>query len=140
MSDFVLDASVVVKCFVPEVHSSEARQWRTVIGNFHAPMFFDVEIANIVWKKIRRAEITRIQADSILGHVLALPLTRHADGSLIAAAFDIADQTGRTVYDSIYIALAVRLGGQAVTADLRLFNAISATPWKSHIRWVADVP
>ena len=140
MSDFVLDTSVVIKCYVPEVHSAEARRWRAVAGSFHAPTFFDVEIAAVLWKKVRRAEITRSQADAILSQVLALPITRHPDGPLVPAAFDIADQTGRTVYDSLYIALAARLGGTAVTADLRLFNAVSATPWGPHIRWVADVP
>lgn len=140
MSDFVLDASVVVKCFVPEIHSSEARRWRTVVANFHPPTFFDVEIANILWKKVRRAEITRTQADTILGHVLALPLTRHTDGPLVASALDIANQTDRTVYDSLYIALATQLGGQAVTADLKLFNAMSTTSCKAQMRWVADVP
>ena len=112
MSDFVLDASVVVKCFVPEIHSVEARRWQSVAATLHAPTFFDVEVANIVWKKVRRAEITRSQADAILSQVLALPITRHPDGTLVAAAFDIADQTVRTVYDSLYVALAVSLGGR----------------------------
>lgn len=140
MSVFVLDASVVIKNYVPEVHSAEARRWRGVAAAFHAPTFFDVEIANIVWKKVRRAEITRAQADIVLAQVLALPITRHPDGPLVAAALDIADRTGRTVYDSMYVALAIHLGCQAVTADLKLFNALSATPSGSHIRWVADVP
>ena len=67
MSDFVLDASVVIKCFVPEVHSAEARRWRTVAATFHAPTFFDVEMANILWKKVRRGELIKPQADAILG-------------------------------------------------------------------------
>src|SRR5262245_64743872 len=83
MSDFVLDASVVVKCYVPEVHSAEARRWRTVAATFHAPTFFDVEVGNILWKKLRRSEVTRTQADTILSQVLALPMSRHADGHLV---------------------------------------------------------
>jgi predicted nucleic acid-binding protein len=140
MSDFVLDASVVIKWCVPEVHSAEAHRWRAVAGTFHAPTFFDIEIAAILWKKIRRAEITRAQADTILSQVLALPIIRHPDGPLVPAAFDIADQTGRTVYDSLYVALAAHVGGTAVTADLKLFNALSATTRGPLIRWVADVP
>lgn len=140
MSVFVLDASVVITNYVPEVHSAEARRWPAVAATFHAPTFFDVEIATIAWKKVRRAEITRAQADAILAQLLALPITRHPDGPLVAAALDIADRTGRTVYDSVYVALAIHLGGQAVTADRKLFNALSATTFGPNTRWVADVP
>src|SRR5688500_15147461 len=123
MSDFVLDASVVIKIFVPEVHSAEARQWRAVPATFHAPTFMDVEVANILWKKVRRSELTRPHADAILSQVLALPITRHPDGPLVTAAFAIGLQAGRTVYDSVYVALAAQLGGAAVTADAHLLNA-----------------
>jgi predicted nucleic acid-binding protein len=40
------------------------------------------------------------------------------DAATIAFAFD------RTVYDSIYVALAVLLGRRLVTADERLANAV----------------
>ena len=56
------------------------------------------------------------------------------------AASDIAHQADRTVYDSLYVALASHLGGTAVTADLKLFNALSPTALGSRLRWVADVP
>jgi predicted nucleic acid-binding protein len=140
VSDFVLDASVVVKWYVPEVHAADARRWRGVGGTFHAPTFFDVEVANIVWKKVRRGEITRPQADLILGQVLVLPIIRQADGPLVARAFEIAHQTDRTVYDSMHVALAVHLGATVVTADSKLFNALSTTAWAASTRWVADVP
>ena len=140
MTDFVLDASVVIKIFVPEVHSAEARRWRGVAAAFHAPTFLDVEVGNILWKKFRRGELTRPQADAILGQVLALPVTRHPDGPLVTAAFNIALQTGRTVYDSLYVALAAQLGSAAVTADAHLLNALAPTAWAIHTRWVADVP
>ena len=88
----------------------------------HAPaFFFDLEIANILWKKVRRAEITRADADQILAQLPALPITRHPEGPVLPAAFDLADRTDRTVYDCLYLALAVQLGGRMVTADQRPF-------------------
>ena len=45
---------------------------------------------------------------------------------LLEAAFDIAVRFNRTVYDSMYIALASRRGAQLVTADERLANAVAA--------------
>ena len=140
MSLIVVDASVGVKWFVPEVHAAEARQWRNGADELHAPaFFFDLEIANIVWKKVWRAEITRADADLILGQLPALPLTRHAEPPLLALAFDLADRTQRTVYDCLYLALAVHLGGRMLTADQRLYNSLAGTPWACYICWVGDL-
>jgi predicted nucleic acid-binding protein len=77
LSAIVVDASVGVKWFLPEVHATEARQWRNGPDELHVPaFFFDLEIANILWKKVRRAEITRSDADLILGQLSSLPVTR----------------------------------------------------------------
>lgn len=141
MSALIVDASVGVKWFLPETHSTEARQWRNGPDELHAPaFFFDLEIANILWKKIRRAEITRADADLILAQLPTLPLTRHAESPLLASAFDLADRTQRTVYDCLYLALAVQLGGRMLTADQRLFNSLAATAWVRFICWVGNVP
>jgi predicted nucleic acid-binding protein len=69
-----------------------------------------------------------------------LPLTRHPEAPLLASAFDLADRTQRTVYDCLYLALAVQLGGRMVTADLRLCNALAGTPWAALVCWVENVP
>lgn len=39
----------------------------------------------------------------------------------------------RTVYDCLYLALAVREGCQMVTADERLYNRLQGTPLAPHI-------
>jgi len=141
VSVLVVDASVGVKWFVPEAHAAEARQWRNGPDELHAPtFFFDLEIANILWKKVRRAEIARTDADLILGQLPALPLTRHPEAPLLTSAFDLADRTQRTVYDSLYLTLAVQLGGRMLTADQRLCNSLAGTPWAGYICWVGDLP
>lgn len=141
MTIAIVDASVGVKWFIPEVHSTEARQWRSRPDALHTlAFFFDLEIGNVLWKKIQRMEITRAEANLILGQLASLPLTRHAEVPLLTLAFDLADRTQRTVYDCLYLALATQLGGQMVTADQRLYNSLAGTPWASHVRWVADLP
>ena len=136
-----MDASIGVKWFVQEVHSVEARAWRSGPDSLNAPAyFFDLEIANVLWKKVRRAEISRAEADLILGQLPALPMARHSENPLIAPAFNLADRTGRTVYDCLYLALAVQLSGRMLTADQRFYNSLAATPWASYLRWVTDLP
>ena len=141
MIAIIVDASVGVKWFVPEVHAAEARQWRNGPDVLHVPaFFFDLEIANILWKKVRRGEITRADADLIREQLSALPLVRHPEIPLLASAFDLAVQAQRTVYDCLYLALAMQLGGRMLTADQRLYNSLAGSPWASCICWVGSLP
>ena len=141
MSIIVVDASVGVKWFIPEIHAAEARQWRNGPDELHAPaFFFDLEIASVLWKKVGHAEITRADADLILSQLPILPLTWHPASPLLTLAFDLANRTHQTVYDCLYLALAVQLGGRLVTADQKFSNGLVATPWNGYICWVGDLP
>jgi predicted nucleic acid-binding protein len=140
MSIFVVDVSAAVKWMLPEPLSAEAARLQSRSHQLHAPSFFEIELANVLWKKVRQRLLDRAQADLFLTQLPGLPLTRHADTSLVAAAFDIADRTGRTVYDCMYVALAVQLGGKMVTADDRLVNSLASTPWAAFVMRLKDVP
>ena len=140
MSVVVVDASVGIKWFMPEVLSSEALALRNAGHELHVPNFFDVEIANIVWKKFRRGELNRTDAADIVNQLVFLPLTRHAESPLLASALDLAMQSQRTVYDCLYLALAKQLGGVMMTTDEKLVNALAATPWAPLVAWLGAVP
>ena len=141
MSLYVVDSSVAIKWYVPEPFSTEALRLRTCGTPLHAPDFLDVEMAAILWKKIRRGDLTRSVADDIMIDLAGLTIvTRHPTGPLVAPAFDIADLSGRTVYDCLYLALAVQLGGVMVTADEKLVNALAGTSWAAHTTKLQDIP
>ena len=140
MSVFVVDASVVVKWMLPEPLSNEAIRLQSPSHQLHAPSFFEIEVANVLWKKARQGLLSRALADSLAGQLASLPMARHADSPLVAAAFDLAGRLGRTVYDCMYLALAVRLGGQMVTADERFVNSLTGTPWAASAVHLRDVP
>ncbi|MHB1422231.1 MAG: type II toxin-antitoxin system VapC family toxin [Gemmataceae bacterium] len=140
MSLYVVDASVVIKWFVPKTWAIEALRVYTSGTPLHAPTFLNIEVANIVWKKLRRGEITRTEADFIVSRLPLLSLTRHPDDALLIPAFDLADKTQRTVYDCLYLALAIQLGGPMVTADDKLVNNMAATAWTASVPRVQDVP
>jgi predicted nucleic acid-binding protein len=140
MSIWVVDASVAIKWFIPETGTADALRLRQSQGALHAPEFLSIEIANILWKKCRRGELSRADADAILAQLPTLPLTRHPEGPLLAAAFDLAERAQRSVYDCLYLALAVQLGGQMVSADERLVNSLAGTPWAGSILRLQDVP
>jgi predicted nucleic acid-binding protein len=140
MNDCVVDASVAIKWFVPELLTADALRLRQTNWPLHAPSFLEVELANILWKKRRRDELSRADADAILAQLPLLALTRHAEGTLLAGAFNLAEQYQRSVYDCLYLSLAVNLGGRMVTADERLVNSLAGTPLAGSILRVQDVP
>ena len=58
MSAFVVDASVVIKWFVPEVHTDAAQRLLGLSHEYFAPDLLFAETANTVWKKIKRGELS----------------------------------------------------------------------------------
>jgi predicted nucleic acid-binding protein len=80
MSLFVVDASVGAKWFVPEDHADAAQRLQAPTHQLHVPAFFNVELADIMWKKLRRGERTRVEADAILAQLPTLPVIRHSEG------------------------------------------------------------
>jgi len=58
VSRYVVDASVGIKWFVPEIHSDAARRLLTEDSILLVPDLFFPEIGNILWKRVRRGEDT----------------------------------------------------------------------------------
>ena len=140
MSAYVVDARVAVKWYVPEeVHSEAALRLLEPGNELHVPDLLMAETGNILWKKSRRREIAPGEARRIARALLAVPLTVHPTAPLLEGAMEIATLSDRTVYDSLYVALAVGLGVPLVTADRRLANALERSPFGQHILWVGDV-
>ena len=140
MSAYVADASVAVKWYVPEIHSDEALRLLEPGNELHVPDLMQAEVGNILWKKTRHAEISSAEARRVARALLAAPLHVHATAPLLDGALDIALRADRTVYDALYVALAVALDIPLVTADRRLFHALERSTFRRHVRWVQDVP
>jgi predicted nucleic acid-binding protein len=140
MTAFTVDASVAIKWFVPEIFQADAQRLQNSACELHVPTLFDVELGNILWKKIRKGELTRPESDDILAQVSILPLTRHSELPLLTSAFDLAVRAQRSVYDCLYLALAIQRSAPMVTADQKLYNVLSATPWAKNLCWIEDVP
>lgn len=98
MSVLVVNASVAVKWMLPEPLASAAVRLQSSSHQLHAPAFLDIELANVLWKKVRQGLLSRAQADVFLGQLPGLPLTRHADIPLVVAAFDLAERLARRRY------------------------------------------
>jgi predicted nucleic acid-binding protein len=128
MSVFVVDASVVVKWFVPEIHSDAARRLLALPHEYVAPDLLFAETANTIWKKIRRQELTAEEGQQLVADIGRIAVETVSCRALAEDAHALANATGRTVYDSMYVALAVRLNTRAITADDRLEAALRNMP------------
>jgi predicted nucleic acid-binding protein len=140
LTGFVVDASVALKWFLPEVHSEAASCLLREGHRLHAPDLIWAEFGNVLWKKWRRKEIAAEAAQGILRDFLRFPLIVYAADRLLPAAWAIAEAFERTIYDSLYVALAQGTGNVLVTADSKLYNELNGTRLQPVLRWVEDIP
>jgi predicted nucleic acid-binding protein len=138
MTEFVIDASVALKWFIPEIHEAEAKRFLDPNNLLFAPDLLPSEFGNILWKKIRRGEITPGESARIVVEMQSAPLSFFPTLDLLPDALRIADATGRTVYDSMYVALAAARGCRLVTADRKLYNGLQYPPYDQLLLWVED--
>jgi predicted nucleic acid-binding protein len=126
----VIDASVAAKWAFPEEESEAASLLlhAMVAGEIEllAPDSFVSEIGNIAWKKAAlRHEISLEEGRQGLKLLLAV-LPRLLPGPpLMVAALEIALAYRRSVYDCLYVALALEADCDFVTADESLVKALS---------------
>jgi len=129
----VVDASVGLKWCLPQEAEDFIPQARKLLDSFlHeeidflVPDLFWVEIGNALWKLLRRKKISRETADSSLAMLDTLEIPTIPSHRLVPGALELAAQYDRTVYDSLYVALARESSIELITADERLANALAA--------------
>jgi predicted nucleic acid-binding protein len=136
----VVDASVAIKWFVPEIHEDEAARWLSSGHPLLAPDLLFAEVSSIAWKKTIRDGLSEAEARRIRRALAKLPLLTISSRELSEAALDLALALRCSVYDALYVALAIAEDTWLVTADRKLHDRISATPLKKSLRWVEDPP
>ena len=139
MSAFIVDASVVVKWFVPEIHSESARRLLSLPHEYFAPDLLFAETANTICNKIRRGEIDAEPGQKLVADMGRIAVETIPCRLLAQDAHALANLTGRTVYNSMYLTLAVRLRTRLISADQKFVNALVDHPvLAEHIAFVAD--
>ncbi|HEY4899847.1 MAG TPA: type II toxin-antitoxin system VapC family toxin [Terriglobales bacterium] len=140
---YVIDASVAAKWCLPP--ASEPLRIEAVEllnryakgqARFVVPDLFWTEVGNVLWKAVRVGRCTAKHAETSLAVLRERGLATFPSEGLIEQAFAIAVAFQRTVYDSLYVALAVESGGQLVTADEKLANALA---YRLPVKWLGAV-
>jgi predicted nucleic acid-binding protein len=116
VSTLVIDASIAIKWVVEEAGTPQAlllSRRATLI----APELLVAECANVLWKKVRRRELSTDEAVLAARLLQAAEIELRPTRSLLEAATRIAIELDHPAYDCLYLALAIESGCQFVTAD-----------------------
>ncbi len=141
--NLVIDASVLIKFFVPEVLAEKAASlldsFKEEASSPIAPDLIYSEAGNILWKKHRLKELNRSEVDEITDAMILLPIKAETSKNLLPLALGIAMAYGMTVYDAMYISLARIHGTRMITADRKLFDKMAGTDMKKYVFWLGDL-
>ena len=143
MKTFVLDASIAVKWALPQAREPLMDQALRLLKGyadgeveFIVPDIFWAELGNVLWRGTRQQRWSRDQAEAVLADIRTRDFQTVPSLLLLPAALAIAFKYDRSVYDCLYVALAVESKTELVTADERLANALAA---QLPVKWLGAV-
>src|SRR5262249_31198863 len=90
------------------------------------PDLFWSELANFLWKGVRRKQISADTAETSLQRMTTHDFPTIPSQTILSRALSIAIGFDRPIYDSIYVALAVDQNASLITADEKLAYALAA--------------
>jgi predicted nucleic acid-binding protein len=142
LTPIILDVSVAAKWALPRsgedlveeaLHLLERQSEGEV--EFLVPDSFWAELGNVFWKAVRRGRWSEDEALNALDEMFRRAIQTVPSTDVLADALGIAIKYQRTVYDSLYVALAQQAGSNMITADERLVNALGS---RFPVRWLGS--
>ncbi|MEW6173526.1 MAG: type II toxin-antitoxin system VapC family toxin [Bacillota bacterium] len=135
----VVDASLAAKWIVSEEGTEAAvdllERWTEQGLLITAPHLIFIEVSNALHKRVRRGQLTVVNAVTLLDHLISLGIAIQDAASLHARALELADHFGfPATYDAYYLSLAEALRCEFWTADKRLYNSV-----KHEFEWVHGI-
>jgi predicted nucleic acid-binding protein len=125
---------VAIKWYVPEADSDTAAAILRSDTQLLAPELLLAEVGSVLWRKVRRGELRPDEGEMIIDELLAsslVELVRHAP--YLPLAYSIATRFDRTVYDALYVAVALIEDATFITADARLVHSLAGTEIQSFV-------
>jgi predicted nucleic acid-binding protein len=138
LKSLVIDTSVAVKWFLPEIHFEAASKVLKSRLELLAPDIIWAEFGNTLLKKVRIDEISVQEASDILKDFIRFPLQTFGSKFMLNAAWHMAHAARNNVYDHLYLAMAVNRDCELVTADRRFYDSMNKKPHSSRVIWVED--
>lgn len=140
MNALVLDASVALKWAIPSAREpltdESLRLLKRYVDSeveFIVPDVFWAEVGNVLWKGTGQRRWRQDEAEAVAADMKARDFATVSSFILLPEALRIAFAYDRSVYDCLYVALAVQSKTDWITADERLANALAA---RFPVKWL----
>jgi len=140
VTSYVLDASVATKWAMPAAEESLTAEALRLLKrftngqiNFVVPDVFWAEVANVLWKGVRRRRWLPSDAERAASDMRRRNFYTVSSLDLLDDALRIALANDRSVYDCLYVALAIQFKTDMITADERLANSLAA---RLPVKWL----
>ncbi len=130
----VLDSSVTLAW----VHNEETTPAvlhvldRVIENGAWVPSLWRLEVANVLEMSVRRGRMSSDLRDTAVANLSQLPISLdpETDGQAWGATLRLAERHGLTLYDAVYLELALRRTMPLATLDVELRTAASAEGMK----------
>jgi predicted nucleic acid-binding protein len=119
----IVDASVALKWVLDE-EGSDAAERLQLQETLATPDFLIVECANVLRTKARRGQLSPADARGALAAIRAVPIQLFMASEYAVAAQVLALEIDQTVYDCLYLAVALAQRAVLVTADRAFADAV----------------
>ena len=140
MTTVVLDASVAMKWVLPPTDEALVPEALDLLRlyvqekvRFVVPDIFWAEVGNVAWKAVRLGRWTADEAKLAVHDVTDRNFPTFPSKDLLGAAFTLANGFNRSVYDCLYVALAIATNTEMVTADVKLANDLAT---RLPVKWL----
>jgi len=130
----VLDASIVAKWVFLESGSDKAEKLLLKQDLFYVPDLFYIEMNAVISKKFRKKELNYEEVYIKREQIKQLAIYSVQHEVVSDLAFEIAITLPITIYDSLYLALAIESDSILWTADDRLVRGMEKTIFSNYVK------
>jgi len=136
----VVDACVMLSAYFPDedthlLAQTLMRDYALDMISLIAPSFARYEIINSCHVAARRGRLPKSRACEIAGEIISIGICREEELSC-RDIMEVSDEYGISIYDGIYVAMAINHRAPLITADRKLYE--KARPSENGIIWVGD--
>ena len=138
---FVIDSSVASKWFAEEPRNEAAKRLILAADKMIAPDWAYAEVVNALWRKVRANELSDAQLRAAIDELPDIVDYAGTGKSQMHSAFELAQQLGHSIYDCVFLALALRTDDAVlVTDDNRFAEKAAAGGYADKLRILSDDP
>lgn len=134
MKRFVLDASVAVKWFLPEIHQAESFNLLKSNPVLIAPEFLKVEFDSILSKWCRSGRVNYERAEEVRSVFNKIKIYFVDLDDIADISFEISAKLPVTYYDALYLCTAKLYECKMVTFDRKLYKSVKDSEFETYLK------